>query len=38
MPFSTWLLFCGSALLASFSPGPGVLLGLGLLKLRNRAA
>lgn len=28
MPFSTWLLFCGAALLASFSPGPGVLLAI----------
>lgn len=28
MPFSTWLLFCGAALLATFSPGPGVLLAL----------
>ncbi len=28
MPFSTWLLFCGVALLASFSPGPGVLLAI----------
>ena len=28
MPFSTWLLFCGVALLACFSPGPGVLLAI----------
>lgn len=28
MPFSTWLLFCGVALLATFSPGPGVLLAI----------
>jgi len=28
MPFSTWLLFCGVALLATLSPGPGVLLAL----------
>lgn len=28
MPFSTWLLFCGVALLTSFSPGPGVLLAI----------
>ena len=28
MPFSTWLLFCGIALLASFTPGPGVLLAI----------
>lgn len=28
MPFSTWLLFCGVALLATFAPGPGVLLAL----------
>lgn len=28
MPFSTWLLFCGVAFLASFSPGPGVLLAI----------
>jgi threonine/homoserine/homoserine lactone efflux protein len=28
MPFSTWLLFCGVSLLATFSPGPGVLLAL----------
>lgn len=26
MPLSTWLLFCGVAILASFSPGPAVLL------------
>lgn len=28
MPFSTWLLFCGVALLATFAPGPGVLLAI----------
>jgi len=28
MPLSTWLLFCGVALLATFSPGPGVLLAI----------
>ncbi|WP_457323666.1 LysE family translocator [Roseateles sp. P5_E11] len=28
MPFSTWLLFCGVALLTCFSPGPGVLLAI----------
>lgn len=28
MPFSTWLLFCGVALLVTFSPGPGVLLAI----------
>lgn len=28
MSFSTWLLFCGVALLTSFSPGPGVLLAI----------
>lgn len=28
MPLSTWLLFCGVALLTSFSPGPGVLLAI----------
>lgn len=28
MPFSTWLLFCGVALLVSLSPGPGVLLAI----------
>lgn len=28
MPFSTWLLFCGVALLTTFSPGPGVLLAI----------
>lgn len=28
MPLSTWLLFCSVALLATFSPGPGVLLAI----------
>jgi homoserine/homoserine lactone efflux protein len=28
MPLSTWLLFCGVALLTCFSPGPGVLLAI----------
>lgn len=28
MPFSTWLLFCGVALLTCLSPGPGVLLAI----------
>jgi homoserine/homoserine lactone efflux protein len=28
MPFSTWLLFCSVALLATFAPGPGVLLAI----------
>jgi homoserine/homoserine lactone efflux protein len=28
MPLSTWLLFCGVALLATFAPGPGVLLAI----------
>jgi homoserine/homoserine lactone efflux protein len=28
MPFSTWLLFCGVALLTTFAPGPGVLLAI----------
>ena len=38
MHFSNWLLFCGVALLVTFSPGPAVLLGLSLLRLRSKAA